>query len=106
MKGMDLYERLDSELEALRERGAYRRLPVTPEGLCNLSSNDYLGLSRDEALRETFYAQLQGEDRLLSSASSRLLTGNTAAARALEADLAEIFCRRWWDRGRWSWPIA
>lgn len=91
MKGMDLYERLDSELEALRERGAYRRLPVTPEGLCNLSSNDYLGLSRDEALRETFYAQLQGEDRLLSSASSRLLTGNTAAARALEADLAEMY---------------
>lgn len=91
MKGMDLYERLASELEALRERGAYRRLPVTPEGLCNLSSNDYLGLSRDEALRETFYAQLQGEDRLLSSASSRLLTGNTAAARALEADLAEMY---------------
>ena len=88
---MDLYERLDSELAVLRERGAYRRLPVTPEVLCNLSSNDYLGLSRDEALREAFYAQLQGEDRLLSSASSRLLTGNTAAARELEAELAEAY---------------
>ena len=88
---MDLYERLDTELAALRERGAYRRLPVTPEGLCNLSSNDYLGLSRDEGLREAFYAQLRGEDRQLSSASSRLLTGNTAAARSLEAELAEAY---------------
>ena len=88
---MDFYERLDAELGALRERGAYRRLPVTPEGLCNLSSNDYLGLSRDEGLREAFYAQLAGEERQLSAASSRLLTGNTAAARALEADLASAY---------------
>ena len=88
---MEFYARLAAELAALKARGVYRALPAIPPGLHNLSSNDYLGLLRDEALREAFHAQLSGEDRLLSAASSRLLTGDTAAARALEADLAAAY---------------
>ena len=88
---MEFYARLAAELAALKARGAYRTLPDVPQGLHNLSSNDYLGLLHDEALREAFHAQLSGEDRLLSAASSRLLTGDTAAARALEADLAAAY---------------
>ncbi len=88
---MNFQARLEAELEALRARGALRTLPVVPEGIVNLSSNDYLGLLQDEALREDFYAQLHGEDRLLSAASSRLLTGNCSAVQRFEADLAQAY---------------
>ncbi len=64
---------------------------MVPPGLVNLSSNDYLGLQADEALREAFYAQLEGEARQLSAASSRLLTGNCTAARDFEAALATAY---------------
>ena len=88
---MDFQQRLADGLEALRAKGCLRALSALPRGLVNLSSNDYLGLLEDAALREAFYAGLSGEDRLLSAASSRLLTGNTAAAEALERDLAAAY---------------
>lgn len=90
---MDFEQRLTEGLETLRAKGCLRTLPgvEASRGLVNLSSNDYLGLLGDDALREAFYAGLAGENRLLSAASSRLLTGNTAAAEALEADLAAAY---------------
>lgn len=88
---MHFYDRLRETLEGLRRGACLRALPSTPKGLVNLSSNDYLGLLEDEALRESFYAQLHGEARLLSAASSRLLTGSTEEARLLEADLARAY---------------
>ncbi len=88
---MDFYERLAEDLEGLAARGCLRRLPVVPGGMINLSSNDYLGLQGDVALREAFYAQLSGEARQLSAASSRLLTGNCAAAQAFEEALAQAY---------------
>lgn len=88
---MDFQQRLAEGLGALRAKGCLRALPKAPEGLVNLSSNDYLGLLGDAALRERFYDGLAGEDRLLSAASSRLLTGNTEAAEALERELAEAY---------------
>lgn len=88
---MDFATRIETTLEALRAKGCLRVLPQTPEGLVNLSSNDYLGLLEDDALREAFYAQLSGHARLLSAASARLLTGNTPEAEALEADLAAAY---------------
>ncbi|MEG1480403.1 MAG: aminotransferase class I/II-fold pyridoxal phosphate-dependent enzyme, partial [Kiritimatiellia bacterium] len=87
---MNFYGRLNEGLEALRAQECLRTLPKVPSGLVNLSSNDYLGLLEEVELRESFYAQLQGDDRFLS-ASSRLLTGNTAAVCALERDLAHLY---------------
>lgn len=90
---MDFEQRLAEELAALNARGCLRTLPKEEDsrGLVNLSSNDYLGLLEDVSLREAFYASLSGADRQLSAASSRLLTGNTPAAEALEADLAAAY---------------
>lgn len=88
---MNFYGRLNEGLEALRAQECLRTLPKVPSGLVNLSSNDYLGLLEEVELRESFYAQLQGDDRFLSAASSRLLTGNTAAVCALERDLAHLY---------------
>jgi 8-amino-7-oxononanoate synthase len=95
-----------ADLAELKSSGNYRRLrEIAPEGegrsrydgrvLCNLSSNDYLGLAGDSALREEFYRQYNGDWRTpelaLSSASSRLLTGNTPAYARLEATLSELY---------------
>ncbi len=88
---MDFQARLGAELEALRAKGSYRELPTVPGGLINLSSNDYLGLLADDELRERFYVQLSGEDRLLSAASSRLLTGNCVAVQRFEEELATAY---------------
>lgn len=88
---MAFYDALARSLEALDQAGCRRALPQVPPGLVNLSSNDYLGLLEDAALRERFYAQLSGEDRLLSAASSRLLTGNCEAVQRLEAALAQAY---------------
>jgi len=95
-----------ADLAALKSGGNYRALrEIAPEGdgrsrydgrvLCNLSSNDYLGLAGDAELREDFYRQYNGDWRTpelaLSSASSRLLTGNTPAYARLETALSELY---------------
>lgn len=83
--------RLSGELAQLEAKGSLRALPIVPEGVVNLSSNDYLGLLEANDLREAFYAQLTPEARPLSAASSRLLTGNCSEARALEVELAQAY---------------
>ncbi len=88
---MHFQDRLSQELETLRTAGNLRVLRTLPKDLVNLSGNDYLGLLNDVAFREGFYASLSQEDRALSAASSRLLTGNVPAAVQLEADLAAAY---------------
>ncbi|MEG1563631.1 MAG: 8-amino-7-oxononanoate synthase [Bacteroides sp.] len=95
-------ERLEHDLQVLREQNNFRSLPVlshqgrevTLEGgtsMLNLSSNDYLGLAADTDLRREFLAELTAESFVPSSSSSRLLTGNFNVYRHLEAELAEAF---------------
>ena len=89
------------ELARLNEMGNLRTLPdvehdgrwIHAEGrtMLNLSSNDYLGLSSETGLRQAFFDSLSGEDALLSSSSSRLLTGNYSVYTRLEHLLAEYF---------------
>lgn len=94
----NLYSRT---LDALDEAGNLRTLSqaehqgkwIWKEGkrMLNLSSNDYLGLAADTALRDEFMRTLSERDFLFSSSSSRLLTGNFTVYDELEQMLAELF---------------
>ncbi|MDD6210646.1 MAG: 8-amino-7-oxononanoate synthase [Bacteroidales bacterium] len=92
-----------NELSALKDKGNFRTLPTlkhkgkyvqTSDGLLlNLSSNDYLGLAAEQDLRDEFF-QETGTNELLSSSSSRLLTGNFEVYEELESFLAERYNRQ------------
>ncbi len=88
---MDFRTRLEETLGALRQAGSLRTLPAMPRNLINLSSNDYLGLLEDRELLEHFFDTLPTASRLMSAASSRLLTGNTEEALRLEEALAQAY---------------
>lgn len=63
----------------------------------NFSSNDYMGLAGNLALRREFYAQFPdaaSPELAHSSASSRLLTGNTPAYSRLEQTLSDLYGHR------------
>lgn len=98
---MDLHERIISVLNELDKTGSRRALRETRtdgKGPVNLSGNDYLGITVTPELREEFYEQYKGEfgscELALSSASSRLLTGNTPACTRLEQKLSELYSGR------------
>ncbi len=83
-----LHQRLHAELARREAAGTRRRLPAPPApGLTDFSSNDYLGLSRHPRVRAAVAetAQLPA-----GSTGSRLLTGNSAAAEALETHLSRF----------------
>mgnify|MGYP001776011376 FL=1 len=88
-------------LETLERTGNLRSLPliepydkwIIRDGrkMLNLSSNDYLGLSRDMQLRKEFLTWVMEEYLPLSSTSSRLLTGNYPVYTELEKALASAY---------------
>ena len=90
-------------LEKLRASSNLRSLPdivhrgkwIEKEGqtMLNLSSNDYLGLSSRQDLRDEFIEQLQESGLPFSSSSSRLLTGNFMVYTELEELMANRFGR-------------
>lgn len=94
-------ERFRLELEELALKGNLRELPlVEQEGsyvikngqrMLNLSSNDYLGLAANRTWRERFLQTLSADNCLLTSSSSRLLTGNFPIYEELEEELAHLF---------------
>lgn len=96
-----LLNSFESKLSELERKSNLRRLPevvhhereieVGNRMMLNLSSNDYLGLATDKALREEFLHSLQPDDFLFSSSSSRLLTGNFTVYTELEEMLARMF---------------
>ena len=98
---MNVTNYMQQELQTLKEHSNLRRLPqLTHEGrtvvadgrrMLNLSSNDYLGLASDRALREEFLRTLTPDTFLPTSSSSRLLTGNFTVYEELEAELAHLF---------------
>ena len=88
-------------LETLERAGNLRSLPliephdkwIIRDGrkMLNLSSNDYLGLSRDMQLRKEFLTRAMEEYLPLTSTSSRLLTGNYPVYTELEEALASAY---------------
>lgn len=100
---MSLFDSLEQELALLSSKNNLRRLPATHHQgrevvvdgnvMLNLSSNDYLGLATDVALRAEFLQTLTPDSFLPSASSSRLLTGNFDIYTRLEERLAELFGR-------------
>ena len=98
---MNLYERMQQELQQLASTGNLRSLPqinhqgmeVTVKGMhmLNLSSNDYLGLACREDYREEFLSSINKDTFQPTSSSSRLLTGNFSAYDTLEQQMAQLF---------------
>ncbi|ATD65771.1 aminotransferase class I/II-fold pyridoxal phosphate-dependent enzyme [Neisseria weixii] len=90
-------------LEELKAQDRLRRLPDLPQQgryivsdglkLLNLSSNDYLGLAHDKALRHEFLNSEACRNLPWSSSSSRLLTGGFPIYQELEALLAARYQR-------------
>ncbi|MDR0766566.1 MAG: 8-amino-7-oxononanoate synthase [Odoribacteraceae bacterium] len=94
-------ERYGDKLTTIKEAGNYRNLLemqlngflVHHDGreMLNLSSNDYLGLASNPALREEFKRETDVQALGYSAASSRLLSGNHEYYTLLEEDLREMY---------------
>lgn len=97
---MSSFEReLDAGLQQLKDEGLYREMrridsgqgPVIASGgkeLLNFSSNDYLGLANEPALKEA--AMRAVESCGTGSGASRLISGSLGMHHELEAGLAEF----------------
>ena len=88
------FSRLGAELIDLKNQGNFRQLPkFTGDKMSsiNLSSNDYLGIARDTALRSAFLERINPELALLSASSSRLLCGNYPIYKELEDLLSDYY---------------
>ncbi|HDR1882493.1 TPA: 8-amino-7-oxononanoate synthase [Pasteurella multocida] len=91
------------QLADLKAQNQFRQLPqlihrgrfIQREGntMLNMSSNDYLGLANNEALRQAFFKQYQDQLPALTSSSSRLLTGSFPIYDELESLMAQAFGR-------------
>ena len=101
---MDLLEQFEHQLTQLKAEGNLRKFTANQQDgkyiqiadcrMLNLSSNDYLGLAADLTLREKFFDDVPNELRLMSSSSSRLLTGNFPQYEAFEQTLSTAFLGR------------
>lgn len=82
---MNIFER---ELDQIQSQGLFRTL-TTSSGL-DFSSNDYLGLSRNDRIRFRLFEHIKNSPQL-GSTGSRLLTGNSSEAEELESFLCSVF---------------
>ena len=101
---MSFQSEIREELASLESIGRFRSLrniAPLPGGraeldgkvYCNLSGNDYMGISCDPGLRRAFYERypdFSTPELAQSAASSRLLTGNTPAYERLEHTLVSV----------------
>ncbi|MEE6081971.1 aminotransferase class I/II-fold pyridoxal phosphate-dependent enzyme, partial [Avibacterium paragallinarum] len=90
-------------LAELKAIGQFRQLPqldhqgkmIVKDGrtMLNMSSNDYLGLANDDALKTEFLKNYGENLPHFTSSSSRLLTGSFAIYEQLESLMASRFER-------------
>ncbi|MGE8560326.1 MAG: 8-amino-7-oxononanoate synthase [Acinetobacter sp.] len=98
---MKLLQGYAEKLNELKQQGNLRQftsniqqgrmIQIHGQKMLNLASNDYLGLAADLTLREQFFDETPNERRVMSSSSSRLLTGNFPEYEQLEASLSQAF---------------
>ncbi|WP_163121088.1 8-amino-7-oxononanoate synthase [Acinetobacter portensis] len=98
---MSLLNHYAIQLDQLRNNGNIRQfksniqqdkyIEINQQKMLNLSSNDYLGLASNTQLREQFFDETPNERRVMSSSSSRLLTGNFPEYEQLEAYFSQLF---------------
>jgi 8-amino-7-oxononanoate synthase len=88
-------DRMEQELEAIRQAGLWRKLTpyavlgAQPQGeMRSFASNDYLGLAHHPAITQAFHEGLQRFGH--GAASSRLVCGTSTVHAELEADLAAL----------------
>ncbi len=90
---MQLESRLNDLLQRRQANNSLRRPAAYPDKI-DFSSNDYLGLARDAALRQriekAYLIHCQGDTYRLGATGSRLLTGHSALHEALETQLADF----------------
>ena len=98
---MNLLNDYAAKLNELKQQGNLRQftsnvqqgrfIEINNQKMLNLSSNDYLGLASDIKLREQFFDETPNQLRIMSSSSSRLLTGNFPEYEQLESSLSQAF---------------
>ena len=98
---MNLLNNYVAKLDELKQQGNLRQfttniqdgrnIQINQQSMLNLSSNDYLGLASNLHLREQFFDETPNEYRIMSSSSSRLLTGNFPEYEQLENSLTHAF---------------
>lgn len=98
---MSLLNHYAIQLDQLKNNGNFRQfksnfqqdkfIEINQQKMLNLSSNDYLGLASNQQLREQFFDETPNERRVMSSSSSRLLTGNFPEYEQLEAYFSQLF---------------
>lgn len=82
----------EETLRRLAAEGNLRAIPPEADpGVVDLSSNDYLGLADDIALRARFLESHPAEALLMTSSASRLLAPRQRAYEALERLLADSY---------------
>lgn len=96
-------EKFEQELQNLKNQNQFRQILdievkegkyIFLEGkkYLNLSSNDYLGFAYDKDLAQGFLDSIKNnQNALFSSASSRLLTGNSKVFTGLERYVVKLF---------------
>lgn len=98
---MNHVEHFAAQLDVLKQQGNLRQftsnvqqgrmIRIHDHEMLNLASNDYLGLAANIELREQFFDETPNAQRWMSSASSRLLTGNFPEYEQFEASLSQAF---------------
>lgn len=82
--------RMQYLLDQRKQKSTLRNLTLPKPRQTDFSSNDFLSLSTNARLKDTYLTELQASNLPLGSGGSRLLDGNSAYAEALERDIAKF----------------
>ncbi|KAI9247201.1 pyridoxal phosphate-dependent transferase [Phascolomyces articulosus] len=85
-----LEKQLASVLNKRQQIAKRRQLVVNSPTAIDFSSNDFLGLAQNTALRQRYLNELESMETILGSTGSRLLDGNSQYAFDLERQIAQF----------------